>query len=241
MTSATPVSLRQPCASASDGGRRCCSGWAPAPLGVQERAFEVDAERTGTWLGGRPASKRGDRVVPCRDGRRDHGRHERRDAALDEEGCDLADAFGLRRQIDTDRAVDLQVDEAGQHRAPGRVDDMIDACCSVWRIRRPMICEPSTATSTDPPRITSDVMARAQAAPRARRAPRRSARAGPTDRSPACARRDRGSRGTRTVLSIARQPLGDRIAQDIAEGGDTAAEHDDLGIPRQREQQARRG
>ena len=40
-----------------------------------------------------------------------------------------------------------------------------------------------------------------------------------------------------TVLGIAGQPLGDCIAQDIAEGGDTAAEHHDLGIPRQRQQQ----
>ena len=100
-----------------------------------------------------------------------------------------------------------------------------------------MICEPSTSTSTDPPRIASDVMARAQAAPRAASSHRadRPERDRRIDHPHACAKIE----GTEklTVLSIARQPLGDRIAQDIAEGGDTAAEHHDLGIPRQREQQ----
>ena len=96
------------------------------PRRIEERPFEVHAQRarTGLRLVGttrrsprsRSPSSAADEEITV--GMNDVTPH------CDEERRHLADPLRLRRQIDADRAVDLQVDEAGQHRAAGRVDDL---------------------------------------------------------------------------------------------------------------------
>ena len=156
VTIATPACRVQPRTSASDGGRRCCERMGAAPRRVQERTLRGarPSERAPGCALARPtrASPRSRVAIVAADdeitvGMNDVTPHSTRNAATSpiRSGCG--------RQVDADRAVHLQIDEAGQHRAAASR-------------RRPASARPSTSRHR-----------RRRCASRRRRRPRRRARA----------------------------------------------------------------
>ena len=243
---AAPVlAPRRAMAAAADAG-----GWAPARAGFRNGPFEVHAQRARTGL--RPdATTRADRVIAVAVvaaddeitvGMNDVTPHWTRKAATSpmRSGCEV-------RSTPT-APLTCRSTKPGSDRATAGVDVWSRRIDGPLR-RRMRSADPRSATSRRPTTIdehdsAADRQRRHGKSDRAAALAACAARIAPIgpsgdrriDHPHACCR-GRASRGTRTVLGIAGEPLGDRIAQHIAERRDTAAEHDDLRIPRQRQQQ----